>query len=547
MDMGGKDNFEQGKRNDDLVSYHPLDSIGSIPSMESIPSGISIPDSKGGLIESSSSCSSAFMIGSLTSLCPTVWDHPTSTLQNLSFSDINLQNRGTPSNTLAMGKGTLGLLANSVVQGGLFLPTLTGMLPPSLSNFPIDSGFIERAARFSCFSRGNFSELMNSSGISEYINPCAMGAPLMQRSQDLFGRSGLKSLTGGQSQPNEAKNMAEASKAAWLSVKQGATEGSPLKNERKSNNFVKSHDQAKPSVVFSGNESEEAEFSGGCGDDGQEELSSSKKHGLKKRKRGGQDIELGQAKETSKPSCESAMENAENQHKGDQTPTSMVNKPSGKYGKQGSQAFASDSPKEEYIHVRARRGQATNSHSLAERVRREKISERMKYLQDLVPGCSKVTGKAVMLDEIINYVQSLQRQVEFLSMKLATVNPRLDCNLEALLAKDILQSRAGPSSTLACSLDMAMPFPPMHPSQPGLIQKGLSGMANSSEALQRSINGQLTTMSGGYKEHTPQVPNMWGKDELHNVVQMGFNSSAPLHGQDLNGSMVQGGHEKVEL
>nr|GMD20170.1 Transcription factor bHLH62 [Ipomoea batatas] len=36
----------------------------------------------------------------------------------------------------------------------------------------------------------------------------------------------------------------------------------------------------------------------------------------------------------------------------------------------------------------------------------------MKLLQDLVPGCSKVTGKALMLDEIINYVQSLQRQVE---------------------------------------------------------------------------------------------------------------------------------------
>lgn len=36
----------------------------------------------------------------------------------------------------------------------------------------------------------------------------------------------------------------------------------------------------------------------------------------------------------------------------------------------------------------------------------------MKYLQDLVPGCNKITGKAGMLDEIINYVQSLQRQVE---------------------------------------------------------------------------------------------------------------------------------------
>lgn len=78
-----------------------------------------------------------------------------------------------------------------------------------------------------------------------------------------------------------------------------------------------------------------------------------------------------------------------------------------------------------YIHVRARRGQATDSHSLAERVRRERISERMKILQLLVPGCDKITGKALMLDEIINYVQSLQNQVEFLSMKLASVNPLL--------------------------------------------------------------------------------------------------------------------------
>ncbi|CAI9757322.1 unnamed protein product [Fraxinus pennsylvanica] len=76
-----------------------------------------------------------------------------------------------------------------------------------------------------------------------------------------------------------------------------------------------------------------------------------------------------------------------------------------------------------YIHVRARRGQATDSHSLAERVRRERISEKMKLLQALVPGCDKVTGKALMLDEIINYVQSLRNQVEFLSMKLALTNP----------------------------------------------------------------------------------------------------------------------------
>ncbi|CAL0319811.1 unnamed protein product [Lupinus luteus] len=87
------------------------------------------------------------------------------------------------------------------------------------------------------------------------------------------------------------------------------------------------------------------------------------------------------------------------------------------------QKKSSEEPSKGYIHVRARRGQATDNHSLSERVRREKISERMKMLQRLVPGCDKVTGKALMLDEIINYVQSLQNQVEFLSLKLASANP----------------------------------------------------------------------------------------------------------------------------
>ena len=74
-------------------------------------------------------------------------------------------------------------------------------------------------------------------------------------------------------------------------------------------------------------------------------------------------------------------------------------------------------------------------------LRRGKINERLKCLQDIVPGCYKVVmrnlnqtifkkkiliasywlflfgdkkavGMATMLDEIINYVQSLQNQVE---------------------------------------------------------------------------------------------------------------------------------------
>ncbi|XP_051148321.1 bHLH transcription factor RHL1-like isoform X2 [Andrographis paniculata] len=75
-------------------------------------------------------------------------------------------------------------------------------------------------------------------------------------------------------------------------------------------------------------------------------------------------------------------------------------------------ASAAGQPKQR---VRARRGQATDPHSIAERLRRERIAERMKALQELVPNANK-TDKASMLDEIIDYVKFLQLQVKVLSM-----------------------------------------------------------------------------------------------------------------------------------
>ncbi|KAL2554430.1 Transcription factor UNE12 [Forsythia ovata] len=65
--------------------------------------------------------------------------------------------------------------------------------------------------------------------------------------------------------------------------------------------------------------------------------------------------------------------------------------------------------------VRARRGQATDPHSIAERLRRERIAERVRALQELVPGVNK-TDRAVMVDEIVDYVKFLRLQVKVLSM-----------------------------------------------------------------------------------------------------------------------------------
>ncbi|KAK8653521.1 hypothetical protein V6N13_127516 [Hibiscus sabdariffa] len=75
---------------------------------------------------------------------------------------------------------------------------------------------------------------------------------------------------------------------------------------------------------------------------------------------------------------------------------------SGKLVEVEQKAQPAEPPKQDYIHVRARRA------------RREKISERMKILQDLVPGCNK-----------------------FLSMKLEAVNSRMNPAIEVFPLKDV--------------------------------------------------------------------------------------------------------------
>ncbi|CAF1965545.1 transcription factor bHLH77 [Brassica napus] len=161
-------------------------------------------------------------------------------------------------------------------------------------------------------------------------------------------------------------------------------------------------------------------------------------------------------------------------------------------------------PPKDYIHVRARRGQATDSHSLAERARREKISERMTLLQDLVPGCNRITGKAVMLDEIINYVQSLQRQVEFLSMKLATINPRMEFNPSAALSTEMVQPGEALTQSLysmACS-EQRLP----------------SAYYSLAKNMPRFSDTQFPSSDAFVQAETQ---GFWDND-LQSIVQMGF-------------------------
>ncbi|KAK6914018.1 Myc-type, basic helix-loop-helix (bHLH) domain [Dillenia turbinata] len=64
--------------------------------------------------------------------------------------------------------------------------------------------------------------------------------------------------------------------------------------------------------------------------------------------------------------------------------------------------------------ARAPWGQATDPHSVAERLRRERIAKRLKSLQEVVRSSNK-KNRAAMLDGIIDYVKFLRLQVKVLS------------------------------------------------------------------------------------------------------------------------------------
>ncbi|GLJ26823.1 hypothetical protein SUGI_0523740 [Cryptomeria japonica] len=457
------------------------------------------------------------------------------------------------------------------MEGGTTLPP-----PHSLAQFSSDPGFAERAARFSCFGNRNYSDLSNPFNFPEaepsYRSSTADNCQIPRVPSNQSLKAGL---------PINLSNMGEMKGSSGSEPTQDGAEAELRMTDRKFSRLSRSStpvstDDMRQRHGMSGNESDEAELSTGReetsssdhvagrgpGSKSLNEINGRKRKMLSKAKSkdapsfvgspGGRETKGLEAEDSQGKRFKVAE--AGSKEKDDLKPKAEQNSNG---NSENSQKQTKDNvkvaePPKDYIHVRARRGQATDSHSLAERVRREKISERMKFLQDLVPGCSKVTGKAVMLDEIINYVQSLQRQVEFLSMKLATVNPRLDFNMEGLIAKDMLQSRNS-SSRMLFAPDHSAAFPQLHHQQLCPVQVSVAcateghGMGNPVEAaLRRTVNTQPLFIDG-YEDSISQIANIWDED-LQSVVQMGFgqNKQGPLTSQGIHGPLPTN-QMKIEL
>ncbi|XP_043722476.1 transcription factor bHLH78-like [Telopea speciosissima] len=441
------------------------------------------------------------------------------------------------------------------------LPILGNSMPthPSLVPFAADPGFAERAARSSCFGSRNFGGLSSQLGFKEaefpYRSVPRVGNGKLSRVSSSQSLKAVGSQMG--SQENKETPLQDTIETEMRSISASDRKFSKLSRSSTPDNaeeFANSREESSISEQIPGGDST---------------MKASNAANARKRKA----AQRGKAKDTPLSSTVKESKEDEDPHAKKSKPAEATAKekdsPKAKAEPNGGTNSAGDEgqkqtkdksklpePPKDYIHVRARRGQATDSHSLAERVRREKISERMKFLQDLVPGCNKVTGKAVMLDEIINYVQSLQRQVEFLSMKLSTVNPRLDFNMESLLSKEMLQPRGSlphPSYPLDSS---ASAFQYGHQTQQEPPhQSGISNgtetqcLVNPLDAAFRLNLGVQLTPADVFGEAASQLSTFW-EDDLQSVVQMGFGQNqsqeAGFQPQSFHGSLSST-HMKIEL
>ncbi|XP_039160695.1 transcription factor PIF1 isoform X2 [Eucalyptus grandis] len=104
----------------------------------------------------------------------------------------------------------------------------------------------------------------------------------------------------------------------------------------------------------------------------------------------------------------------------------------------------------------SKRSRAAEVHNLSERRRRDRINEKMKALQELIPHCNK-SDKASMLDEAIEYLKSLQMQVQMMSM---------GCGVVPMMFPGVHQyvPHMGMGIGMAMGMDMGMnrpilPFP----------------------------------------------------------------------------------------
>ncbi|CAL9146092.1 unnamed protein product [Musa hybrid cultivar] len=112
-----------------------------------------------------------------------------------------------------------------------------------------------------------------------------------------------------------------------------------------------------------------------------------------------------------------------------------------------------------------KKSRAAAVHNQSERKRRDRINQRMKTLQKLVPNSSKI-DKASMLDEVIEYLKQLQAQVQMMSRMssmMVAAMPQLQMPMVAQLLPHMAQFPQLPHMGLMDFASIGRSVPPVLP------------------------------------------------------------------------------------
>ncbi|XP_050378623.1 transcription factor PIF7 [Argentina anserina] len=108
-------------------------------------------------------------------------------------------------------------------------------------------------------------------------------------------------------------------------------------------------------------------------------------------------------------------------------------------------------------------------HNQSERKRRDRINQKMKDLQRLVPNANK-TDKASMLDEVIRYLELLQAQVQMMHSMRNNMQPHMNMMMPSGMQQQQQQQHLHQMSVLARM--------GMTPAVPGAIGMGMVNVGN---------------------------------------------------------------------
>ncbi|KAG2697874.1 hypothetical protein I3843_07G124800 [Carya illinoinensis] len=170
-----------------------------------------------------------------------------------------------------------------------------------------------------------------------------------------------------------------------------------------------------------------------------------------------------------------------------------------------------------------KRSRTAEVHNLSERRRRDKINKRMRVLKELIPNCNKV-DKASMLDEAIEYLKTLQLQLQIMSMGNGVcMHPMMLPTAMQHINAAHLTHFSAMGAGMGMRMGMGMGCSPVQFSTSQVGANALPGITGTSFQM-LGFPGQAFPMPVSHPSFIPSL----GSQPIQSVLAHGISGASPL-------------------